>query len=160
MYIYIYIYMNHTQNRWSEVRDCYMSLTSSRILIVKRTISHSFHEVAKIVGPTIVEDELLPVFEELLQYNDEAVSFGVLTHLAEILACMSIEWRQSYLYILKELMENSNGYNWRLREHIAAQIRGLAPLLEMKDVNETLLPIAFDVLKDKVASVRIKALQV
>lgn len=146
--------------RWPEVREGYMSLAASRVLSIRRTLSHSFHEVTKIVGSDIVEDELLTVFEGFLQEHEETVSFGVISHLSQILSCMSLVWRQSYLYILKQLLENANDYNWRLREHIATQLKGLAPLLAVKDVSETLGPIATEMLTDKVASVRGKALLV
>jgi hypothetical protein len=46
----------------------YHSLAQSRNSSIKRTLAYSLHEVAKILAEgTLVEEELVPVFEEMIQ---------------------------------------------------------------------------------------------
>jgi hypothetical protein len=116
--------------------------------------------VAKILGSDIVEEDLLSVFEGFIQDSDETVSFAVLNHFAQVLACVSPSWRQSYLYLLKEVLERGGPMNWRLRESVASQLKGLAPLLEPKDCESAVVATTLMLMKDKVASVRTKALTV
>ena len=53
--------------RWDEVKDVYHTLVQSRTASVKQTLALSLHEIAKILGEKLVEEELIAVFEEMIQ---------------------------------------------------------------------------------------------
>ena len=55
----------------------------SRSAHVRQTLASSLHEVARLLGGgKIVEEELVPVFEELIQ-DIEVVQIGVMKNLAK-----------------------------------------------------------------------------
>jgi hypothetical protein len=54
----------------------YHTLAQSRSTNIRQTLAYSLHEVAKILGGgMLVEEELVPVFEQMIQ----VVSFNVLS---------------------------------------------------------------------------------
>ena len=55
------------KDRWPEIRRTYHSLVNSSNVQVRKTLAFSLHEIARLVGPTILEEELIPVFEEFIQ---------------------------------------------------------------------------------------------
>lgn len=56
-------------NRWHEMRKIYHILIQSRNAAVKQTLSLSLHEIARILheGNISVDEELLPIFEDMIQ---------------------------------------------------------------------------------------------
>jgi serine/threonine-protein phosphatase 4 regulatory subunit 1 len=63
------------RNRWKEVRDVYHNLAQSRNTAIKQTLAYSLHEVAKILDDDqLVEEELIPVFEEMIQVRQSEIS--------------------------------------------------------------------------------------
>jgi hypothetical protein len=141
---------------------------------VKQTLASSLHEVARILseaapnpsglvsddgtpemigGVGLVEEELIPVFEALLQ-DVEAVQMGVMRHLADFFARMSSQCRVSYLPLLHDLLHSTNPFNWRLRQCLAVQLPALLDLPPPELVFNTLFPLVMTLLQDPVASVR------
>lgn len=55
------------KERWPELRRLYHSLVNSANVNIRKTLAASLHEVGKILGPVVTEEELIPVFEELIQ---------------------------------------------------------------------------------------------
>src|SRR3546814_12656015 len=92
-----------------------MALVRLPIRPVRRTLAASLHAVAAILGREIVEGELLSVFEEFSQ-DVEEVRIGLVQHLAEFLGIHRETCRCSYLTIRKDILQQSNPFNWRLRQ--------------------------------------------
>jgi len=63
---------------------------------VRRSLSFSMHECAKILGPAITEQDLMPVLFHFLQ-DIADVAEGVLENLPEILKVLSQEQRDQYI---------------------------------------------------------------
>ena len=55
--------------RWPELRQLYYSLIHSQNIGVKTTLALSLHEVAKILGEKIVGEEIVSIFEEMIQVS-------------------------------------------------------------------------------------------
>jgi len=146
------------RGRWFEVREAFLSLARSDCPELRRSLSCSLHEVARVLGPDLSENELVPVFEAMLN-DSEAISFGVTSHLADFLANVSPSWRVSFLPALKELLDRAMGKKWRSRETISWQLRGLASLLRPADAHDVLVPLVAELLHDKVAQVRQVAIE-
>ena len=104
-------------------------------------------------GVQLVEDELIPVFETLLQ-DVEAVQMGIMRHLADFFSQLSMPCRVSYLPLLHDLLHSTNPFNWRLRQCLAVQLPDLLKLPPPDLVFNTLFPLVMTLLQDPVASVR------
>jgi hypothetical protein len=156
--------------RWHEVRELYHALVQSRSNSVKQTLACSLHEVALILsctnsssqvegdevtigGMALVEEELLSVFESMLQ-DVEAIQMGVMRHLSDFLSVLSIPCRVSYLPLLHDILHSTNPFNWRLRQCLAMQISVLSLLSPPELLFNTLFPLVMTLLQDPVASVR------
>jgi len=140
--------------RWNEVREMYLTLVQNRGINIKQTLAHSLHEVARIMADgALVEEELVPVFEELVQ-DAELVQMGVIKHLAKFLTTLPEPCRVSYLPLLHDILHSTNPFNWRLRRHLAVQLPDLVLLPPKQDLYRTLFPTVMILLQDPVASVR------
>lgn len=63
---------------------------------VRRTLSYSLHEVAKLLGPQKAEEELMPILFHFL--NDiEEVREGVTSNLPKFLQVLSLQQREKYV---------------------------------------------------------------
>lgn len=143
---------------WPTLRPIYMTLVRLPIKPVRRTLAASLHAVAAILGREIVEDELLSVFEEFSQDMEE-VRIGLVQHLAEFLEILSETCRCSYLPILKDILQSSNPFNWRLRQQLAKQLPALCRLFSPANVQSSLSSFALLLLNDSVMAVRREAFE-
>jgi len=141
------------RTRWPELRPLWQALTKDPQRKVRRPLSHSLHEVARILGPDLAEAELLPTFELYLKDADE-VKVGVVRNLAAFLAALSPTTRESYLPVLDELLTGTAPLNWRFRKLLAAQVSQLAAIFSPAATFSVVTPLAFKLLTDPVASVR------
>lgn len=154
------------------MRELYHALVQSRSNSVKQTLACSLHEVALILsctnvpnnqvengdevtigGMALVEEELLSVFESMLQ-DVEAIQMGVMKHLSDFLSVLSVPCRVSYLPLLHDILHSTNPFNWRLRQCLAMQISVLSLLSPPELLFNTLFPLVMTLLQDPVASVR------
>lgn len=104
-------------------------------------------------GGKLVELELVPVFEEMIQ-DVEIVQMGVIKYLAEFLKMLSEPCRVSYLPLLHDILHSTNPFNWRLRQSLSSQLSELLSLPPTQSVYMTLFPLVMTLLQDPVACVR------
>ena len=55
------------KDKWPDLKRLYKILVKDNQWKVRKTLSYSLHEVAKILGPELTEEELLPVLENFLK---------------------------------------------------------------------------------------------
>jgi serine/threonine-protein phosphatase 4 regulatory subunit 1 len=139
------------KERWGEVRETYFALVKDLQWKVRRPLSHSLHEVARILGTDLTEQNLLTVFELFMKDLDE-VKVGVVRHIAKFLAILSPPSREKYLPVVCDITNETS--NWRFRKLIARQLGELSGLYDAKTVNKWLVPISLQVCQDAVAGVR------
>ena len=143
-----------TGARWKDVRELYHTLMQCRSPNVRQSLASSLHEIARILGDVQkVEEELVPVFEDLIQ-DVEVVQLGVMRNLAKFLGYLSVPCRISYLPELHNVLHTTNPFNWRLRQCLALQLPVLLDLPPPLSVYVTLFPLVMTLLQDPVASVR------
>ncbi|KAJ1971806.1 hypothetical protein H4R35_005041 [Dimargaris xerosporica] len=138
--------------RWDELSGAYLELTRIDHFDVRKTLAHSLHEVAKLLGPNHCEQYLEPVFSYFLVDMDE-VQLAVISHLHEFLQCLHDQSRNRCLPPTIEVFQHE-GSNWRAREIMAQQIAPLCRLYPAKTVVRHLLPLAVHWAADPVAAVR------
>ena len=83
---------------------------------MRRTLSHSLHEIAKILGTELTEENLLNTFELFLNDLDQ-VKVGIIRHISSFLAILSTPSRNSYVTTLLDIQKES--VNWRFRQLLA-----------------------------------------
>lgn len=137
--------------RWTELQPTFLSLSSDGQWKVRKTLSYSLHEVAKLLGEKLAEEQLLSTFEMFLRDLSE-VKIGVITHFASILQVLSPAKRADYFTVLEEI-QHAPG-SWRFRRLIAKQLGQLSALFDAATVQKELIPFVNALLIDPVASVR------
>jgi hypothetical protein len=64
---------------------------------IKRTLAHSIHELARILGPEITEVDLVPVMERFLKDTVNDIKVGALKNLHIFLAEVRPENRHQFI---------------------------------------------------------------
>jgi serine/threonine-protein phosphatase 4 regulatory subunit 1 len=64
-------------DRWPELAPTFEALVKDNRFEVRRTLSFSLHEIAKVLGPELAEKELLATFDAFLHDLDEVHSLEV-----------------------------------------------------------------------------------
>ena len=143
------------KDRWPMMKVLHDTLCRDASWKVRRTMSVSLHEVARILGPALAEENLLTSFDRFLG-DIEEVKVGVAMHLAEFLEQLTPPCRESYLPIFNEIDCDGllNKYNWRYREVVANQLSSLCNLFSPAATFSVINKLVFRLLKDKVAAVR------
>lgn len=151
------------KEKWPDLKRLYKILVKDNQWKVRKTLSYSLHEVAKILGPDLTEEELLPVLDNFLKdsgnlpptnFVDE-IRIGVLIHLADFIRILNPGVREQCINMLGKIPSESN--NWRLRKLLAGQLKDCVELFEPKVVFKIHLPIVLKLCNDEVAEVRTKA---
>ena len=79
---------------------------------------------------------------------------GVITHLGNFLQELGPSCRESYLPILKEIHASASDTNWRIRQILAEQLPLLSELFTPPATFSLVVPLVFELLRDKVTFVR------
>lgn len=80
-----FIYTLGREN-WDQFRKIYIKLSKFNDGRIKKTLAYSIHELARILGPEITEEDLVPVMEKFLNYNVNEIKIGALKNLHIFLA--------------------------------------------------------------------------
>ncbi|OQS01286.1 hypothetical protein ACHHYP_01369 [Achlya hypogyna] len=142
---------------WPRLTRAFDALTIDGFWKVRRTLAHSLHEVARILGPEMTEAHLTTAFDTFLQDIDD-VKMGSITHFADFLAAISPAARQEYLAVLAEFNDfqahSKFKLKWRFRGLISDQLPAICRLFPPADTFTTVAPLLFQLVTDDVASVR------
>ena len=66
------------KDSWESLEDLYMKLSKSHDVRVKKTLSHSIHEIAKIVGSELTESILIDILNNYLRDPMKEVRVGII----------------------------------------------------------------------------------
>lgn len=81
---------------WSKLKPTYDLLVKDSRWKVRRTLSFSLHEIAKIIGPDLAEKELIPVLFTFLSDIAE-VKEGVITNMPKFIEVLNPTQREKYI---------------------------------------------------------------
>lgn len=146
------------RENWHYLKMAYQSLASAKHWKVRRTLASSIHEIAMILGEELTATDLVPIYDGFIKDLDE-VRIGVLKHLATFLKILKPTDRYQYLPRLSDFLATDNEWNWRFREELATQLLEIVSLFSPSDVAQSIAPLSFQLLVDKVAAVRTIALE-
>ncbi|XP_018346239.1 PREDICTED: serine/threonine-protein phosphatase 4 regulatory subunit 1-like isoform X3 [Trachymyrmex septentrionalis] len=146
------------KENWHYLKKAYQSLSSAKHWRVRRTLASSIHEIAMILGEELTATDLVPIYDGFIKDLDE-VRIGVLKHFATFLKILKPVDRCQYLSRLSDFLATDNEWNWRFREELATQLLEIVSLFSPSDVAQSIAPLSFQLLVDKVAAVRTIALE-
>lgn len=86
------------KDHWDVFRKIYIKLAKFNDGRIKKTLSHSIHELARILGPEITENDLVPIMERFLKDPLNEIRIGALRNLHVFLAEVS-EGQQRHQFI-------------------------------------------------------------
>lgn len=64
---------------------------------IKKTLAYSIHEIARILGSEITEQDLIPIMERFLRDSSNEIRIGALKNLHVFLAEVQPEIRKSFI---------------------------------------------------------------
>lgn len=139
-------------DRWSEIRDLLARLQDRAGERVLTTIASFIHELAKILHPPQVAEDLLPIYTRCLDESDE-IRERVYEHVDIFIAGLpsDLAW-SAYLGLAEAWKTNTLG-GWRAREAVALHIPAFLTLFADRDVTP-ILEMTRSALLDKFAAVR------
>ncbi|EQC39152.1 hypothetical protein SDRG_03358 [Saprolegnia diclina VS20] len=142
---------------WPRISRAFEALTVDGFWKVRRTLAHSLHEIARILGPEMTEAHLTSAFDTFLQDIDD-VKMGSITHFADFLAAISPTARHEYLAVLAEFNDfqahSKFKLKWRFRGLISEQLPAICTLFPPADTFAIVAPLIFQLVTDDVACVR------
>eukprot|EP01062_Namystynia_karyoxenos_P002168 TRINITY_DN10759_c0_g1_i2.p1 TRINITY_DN10759_c0_g1~~TRINITY_DN10759_c0_g1_i2.p1 ORF type:complete len:712 (+),score=196.50 TRINITY_DN10759_c0_g1_i2:109-2136(+) len=137
--------------RWGELEDSYNQMIADGRWKVRRTLSYSLHELAKVVGREIADAHLVPALDIFLRDLDEVV-VGCLAHAGDFVECVSEEHRMQIIPRICGLAIDSEA--WRTRAAAGAQLGRLAELVTPEFAGKHMVSAAIRVAADQLAEVR------
>ncbi|XP_076055930.1 serine/threonine-protein phosphatase 4 regulatory subunit 1-like isoform X3 [Oratosquilla oratoria] len=141
------------RQNWPVLKDTYETLAGDMHWKVRRTLAFSIHELAVILGADLAHQDLVPIFNGFIKDLDE-VRIGVLKHLANFLRLLHPDHRRDYLPKMDEFLRTDNEHNWRFRLELAIQLGHIIDLFSPQDCHSYLVPIALQLVADKVVRIR------
>jgi hypothetical protein len=155
---------------WGKLRDAFFHLSrgpeaetvggkpNPNNAALKRCLACSIHEISKIVGSTITESELVPIYEKFLKDPTEQVRFCALRnfHLFVQAGVTDPRIRETLLTHISDMLATASPMNWRIRDCIATQLIPLMELFDSHSVRNKITPLVFKLLDDPVSEVREK----
>ena len=110
-----------------------MKLTSSSDLPTLKTLSASLHEIARILGPELTNEDLIPIAERFLRHQNSEVRIALIKNLHIFLAEVQEEKRSDYIQCILQTF-NDAGSDWRTKELIAKNLGKFATLFDKRIV--------------------------
>ncbi len=139
------------KERWRELDDAFATLLKDVQWKVRKSLAHSIHEIAQIVGEDLAERSLAQAFELFLRDIDE-VKYGVILHADQFLACLTPASREKFIPLVCGVPLESE--KWRLRGLVATKLGTLAPLASLQTIQNHIIEMVIKLLDDSVADVR------
>ena len=93
------------------------------------------------------------IFNLYLKDVDD-VKLGVVSSLAKFLAALPLEYRESYLPVLEEILHSSSEHNWRMRHLLAKQLVLISEIFSAPATCSVIVSVVVKMLADSVSVVR------
>ena len=93
---------------WPRFQSLYHKLTKMNDTRIKKTLSASIHELAKILGPKYTELDLLPCMERFLNDKVMDIKLGALKNLHVFLNEITLEKREIFIKYIIQSFEEAN----------------------------------------------------
>jgi hypothetical protein len=131
---------------------------------IRRSIIVSFHEISKIIGQTITESELLPIYDTFLNSNDKIEKSLSVRFLPKILMQVSKDKKKKYFKYLEAAsifidnigskVRNFNFINWKNKLDVIEGILCYYNLYDNDIIYESIFPQCISFCLDDIYKVR------
>jgi serine/threonine-protein phosphatase 4 regulatory subunit 1 len=92
---------------WPKYRKLFQKLTSVNDVSTKRTLSHSIHQLATILGPELTMSDLIVVFNKFIEDPNPQVREGAFKTMHILLNEVEEKERPKYINIIKRAYDNA-----------------------------------------------------
>ena len=152
------------KEHWSELKSIYIDFCFEVDTKIRRLIIVSFHEISKIIGQTITENELLPIYDTFLNSNDKIERNLAIRYLPKILMQVSKEKKKRYFKYLEAAsifidnigskVRNFNFINWKNKLDVIEGILCYYNLYENDIIYKSIFPQCISFCLDDIYKVR------
>ena len=149
---------------WPELKSIYIDFCFESDIKIRRSIVVSFHEICKIVGQTITENELLPIYDTFLNSNDKIERNLSIRYLPKILIQVSKEKKKRYFKYLEAAsifidnigskVRNFNFINWKNKLDVIEGILCYYNLYDNEIIYKSIFPQCISFCLDDIYKVR------
>ena len=140
------ILFKYGKEKWNELSNIYKYVTKEEDIIVINTIISSFYEISKILGKEITVKELLPLYNNFLENNNNYFIRDLAEkHLYKILSILDKETREEYFNkynigfnsIIKSELENNYLINSFIQNKKISYLKNISTFYQLYD-NDTI----------------------
>ena len=149
---------------WPKLNSLFFNLCKEKDLKVRRSIIASFHEVSKIVGEKITEEELLPLYDNYLNSKSPLEKNFAIKNLPKILSGVNKETKEKYFKYfdavsifqqnMSSKVRNFFFTNWRNKIDVIEGILCYYHLYDKEIIYKSILPQCINFCFDDVYKVR------
>ena len=149
---------------WPELKSIYIDFCFESDIKIRRSIVVSFHEICKIIGQTITENELLPIYDTFLNSNDKIERNLSIRYLPKILIQVSKEKKKRYFKYLEAAsifidnigskVRNFNFINWKYKLDVIEGILCYYNLYDNEIIYKSIFPQCISFCLDDIYKVR------
>ncbi len=149
---------------WPKLNSLFFNLCKEKDLKVRRSIIASFHEVSKIVGEKITEEELLPLYDNYLNSKSPLEKNFAIKNLPKILSGVNKEIKEKYFKYfdavsifqqnMSSKVRNFFFTNWRNKIDVIEGILCYYHLYDKEIIYKSILPQCINFCFDDVYKVR------
>lgn len=143
--------------RWPELRSYYADLARNKNVLIRKTMAASLGEIAGIIGEEATLMDLLPVWWDSLNNEDETVRTKAVEALESLLPNLGREAGKAVMGGLLSLWESGRFRGWRERENILMFLEKSVKTLGRDVVGDVVRRLILKGLEDNVSAVREKA---
>ena len=155
---------------WPKLKPIYIDFCFETDIKIRRSIIASFHEISKITGQTITENELLPIYDTFLGSNNKTEKNLAVRYLPKILMQVDKEKKKKYFKYLEAAsifidnigskVRNFNFINWKNKLDVIEGILCYYNLYDNDIIYKSIFPQCITFCLDDIYKVRITSSKV
>ena len=157
-------------DHWPKLKPIYIDFCFETDIKIRRSIIASFHEISKIIGQSITENELLPIYDTFLGSNNKLERNLAVRYLPKILMQVDKEKKKKYFKYLEAAsifidnigskVRNFNFINWKNKLDVIEGILCYYNLYDNDIIYKSIFPQCITFCLDDIYRVRITSSKV
>jgi len=152
-------YRKVSNKKWNDLKTVYMKFVNDQDPKIKKTIAHSFGEVAKILDPKISETEICPLILTMYNSNNQDIKKIIISILPEYLYSINDKkTKLLFIDLFKSTLKNIiKSKKWRERYNFLKTIGRLINIYDNSTMFNEIFFMCIQLCFDTVHKVRVKA---
>ena len=155
---------------WSKLKPMFIDFCFETDAKIRRSIISSFHEISKMIGQNLTENELLPIYDTFLGSNNKSERNLAIRYLPKILIQVNKEKKKKYIKYLEAAsifidnigtkVRNFNFINWKNKLDVIEGISCYYNLYDNDIIYNSIFPELITFCLDDICKVRITSSKV